>query len=485
MWMSMSRAIVNALTMLSTVVLAWFLVPADFGLVALGTTMLAIVTGATELSLTQALIRHENPRDSHFNAAWTLNTIRGLIIFLLFALAAYPAAKFYGDTRLTGIMLALGFSVFLSGLINPRLITFQRQLIFKQEFFLSVSQKFVGLLASVVVAATWHSYWALVVGIVATQLTNVVVSYAIFPYSPKITFQHFKDFFSFSAWLSASQIANTLNWRFDILLIGKILGATPLGYYSMGNNLAILPTRETTAPLKQTIYPSFANIRHDPNRLAAAYQRAQALVTAIALPVGVGFAVVAEKLVVLVLGEIWLPVVFIIQALAAVFAVQTIGSLVQPLGMAQGETKMLFKRDMQMFVVRVPIILLSAMQFGLNGVICCRILTGLLSTYINLILVKRFIGVTVFQQLYANTRALVSAALMATGVIAISSYFPIATGKLETFAQLAAQIVIGAVLYCGVNFTLWYLMNKPQGPETEIIAILSQISSKLRNRVLS
>ncbi len=484
MWMSLSRAIVNGLTMLSTVILAWFLAPADFGLVALGTTMLAIVTGATELSLTQALIRHDSPKDSHFNAAWTLNAMRGLLIFLLFALAAYPAAKFYDDDRLTGIMLALGFSVFLSGLINPRLITFQRDLIFRQEFFLSVSQKFVGLLASVIVAAIWHSYWALVVGIVATQLANFVVSYILLPYLPKITFRHFKEFFSFSAWLSASQIANTLNWRFDVLLIGKILGPTSLGYYSMGNNLAILPTRETTAPLKQTIYPSFANIRHDAERLAAAYQRAQALVTAIALPVGVGFAVIAERLVLLVLGETWLPVVFIIQALAAVFAIQTLGSLVQPLGMAQGETKMLFKRDMQMFAVRVPIIFLGAMYFGLKGVILSRIFTGLLSTAINLFLVKRFTNISVLQQLSANTRALISVLLMAAGVIAASYFFPEPSEKIEILAQLITQIALGIFLYCSSNFLLWVLMKKPKGPETEIFAISSQILSKLRSRAL-
>ncbi len=134
MWLSLSRAIVNGLATLSTFVLAWYLSPADFGLVALATTMLLIVTTVTELSLTQALIRHEAPTESHFSAAWTLNATRGLILCFFFAACAWPASVVYEDPRLFGVMVALGFSVLLGSMTNPRLIMLQRKLIFWQEF---------------------------------------------------------------------------------------------------------------------------------------------------------------------------------------------------------------------------------------------------------------------------------------------------------------------------------------------------------------
>ena len=79
-WLSLSRAVVNLLATLSTFVLAWYLTPSDFGLVALATTMLLIVTTVTELSLTQALIRHEAPQEAHFSAAWTLNATRDNVV---------------------------------------------------------------------------------------------------------------------------------------------------------------------------------------------------------------------------------------------------------------------------------------------------------------------------------------------------------------------------------------------------------------------
>ncbi|MEI5679946.1 MULTISPECIES: lipopolysaccharide biosynthesis protein [unclassified Mesorhizobium] len=480
MWLSLSRAIVNGLATLSTFVLAWNLTPSDFGVVALGTTMLLIVSTVTELSLTEALIRHKAPDESHFSAAWTLNATRGLLLCLLFAVCAYPASVLFEEPRLTGVMLALGLSMFMGGLINPRRILLQRDLIFWQEFVLSVSQKFTGFIAAVAIAMIYHSYWALVIGTLVTQATNVIVSYLVLPFRPRVTFQHMREFFSFSAWLTAGQIVNTLNWRFDYLLVGKMLGGTALGYYSVGSNLAMMPTREATAPLTQTIYPGFSSISHDPPRLAAAYQRVQALVAAIALPAGIGVAVVADPLVRLALGEKWVPIVFVIQSLASVFALQTLGSLVQPLGMAKGETRLLFIRDTQMLLVRVPIMVIGLLLYGLPGIVIGRVFTGLFNALVNMILVKRFIGVTVLKQLSANVRALASVVVMAAGVTLAARYLGHTADKMMLVQQLALLVTLGGALYCGSSLLLWILMKRPAGPEMEIQKILGKILSKVR-----
>jgi O-antigen/teichoic acid export membrane protein len=480
MWLSLSRAIVNGLAALSTFVLAWNLAPSDFGVVALGTTILVIVSTITELSLAEALIRHKAPGESHFSAAWTLNATRGLLLALFFAAASRPAAALFDEPRLTGVMLALGLSVLMSGLTNPRRIMLQRDLIFWQEFVLAVSQKLAGFIAAVAIAIIYHSYWALVIGTLVTQAVNVVVSYLVLPFRPRITFRHMREFFSFSAWLTAGQIVNTLNWRFDYLLVGKMLGNTALGYYSVGSNLAMMPTREATMPLTQTIYPGFASIQNDPPRLAAAYQRVQALVVAVALPAGVGVAVVADPLVRLALGEKWVAITFIIQALASVFAFQTLGSLVQPLGMAKGETRLLFVRDTQMFFVRVPIMVVGLMLAGLQGIVIGRVFTGLFSAVVNMILVRRLIGVPVLGQLQANLRALAGTAIMAAGVSFATVYLDHTADRPMLALQLATLVALGGFLYCASTFLLWEMTGRPSGPETEVQKILGKVLTRLR-----
>jgi O-antigen/teichoic acid export membrane protein len=323
-----------------------------------------------------------------------------------------------------------------------------------------------------------------VIGTLAYQLTNLIVSYTVLPFRPRITFQHFREFYSFSAWLTAGQFVNTLNWRFEYLLIGKLLGPTPLGHYTVGNTLSVLPTREATAPLTQTIYPGFARLRDNPERLASAYQRAQSLLVALALPAGIGVAVIAEPLILLAMGEKWAPAIFIVQALAAVFALQTLGSLVQPLGMAKGETKLLFIRDCQMLVVRLPIIIGSLLLWGLPGVVYARVCTGLMSSVVNMFIVRRLVDVPVRRQLAANVRALAAAAMMALCVMAVGTFLSPTFDRLRLLEHVVLLVATGAAAYVGTSCLLWIAMKRPQGPETEIQRLVVKILSKAKRVAL-
>lgn len=479
-WLSAARAVVNALSMVSTIVLARYLIPADFGLVALATTMIAIVSSVTELSLSQALVRHAAPTRAHFDAAWTLNAVRGLVLGALFAIAGIPAAALYGDPRLIPVMAVMGFELFLSGLPNPRSIMLQRDLIFWQEFALNVSQKIAGVAVSVVIAYVYRSYWALLIGSLAMQVTNVIVSYTILPFRPRVSFAHVKELLSFSVWLTAGQIVNTLNWRFDHLLVGKGLSLAALGHYTVGSHLSQLPTRESTAPLTRVIFPAFAIIRGDRPRLAAAYQRAQTLVTAIALPAGIGTALIADPLVRLCLGNQWQPVIFVVQVLASVFAFQTLGSLSEPLYMAHGETRLLFMRNLQMLAIRVPLIVAGMLLGGLKGVILARVISGSVSIYLAMRLVHRVTDLGLWKQLAANSRAFASIMAMSACVVMVSPFLTHESDSTSLLIKIAITIVLAASVYCGTSTLLWVFMRRPAGPEREVQLLLVKLLDKLR-----
>ncbi|RJF90667.1 lipopolysaccharide biosynthesis protein [Sphingomonas cavernae] len=479
MWISASRGLVGALGFLSTIVLARLLLPSDFGLVALGMTMLLILQSFTNLSLAQALVHHRKPDRDHFHTAWTLNMLRGLLLGGLFAAAGPAAAVFYGDARLANIMYALAFSIFLSGLANPRRIMLQKELIFWQDFVLNVSQKLIGVIVGVAVAVIYKSYWALVAGTIAGQLAQVIISYTVLPFLPRPTLKHARELWSFSAWLALSQAINTINWRFDQLLVGKFLGSAALGYYTVGSNLSTTPTREATLPLTQTLFPAFTKFAHDRERLRRAYQRAQAVVTAIALPMGVGMAMIAEPLVLLAMGEKWLPVVPVIETLAAIIAVQTLGSQVVPLGMSLGATRLLFVRDTQSFFVRVPLIMAGMYFAGLQGVIYARVLTGLIATMINMRMVRRLIALPVRAQLAANLRCFVAVIVMSAALWAVGRFFVHDRSPVQLVAEIAVLVLVGGLSYVAATFALWLVAGRPDGPEREIQQLVGTGLSKL------
>lgn len=484
LWLGSARVITNLLAFLSTLLLARLLTPEDFGLVALATTILTIMSAVTDLSLANALIHHKDPQETHFHTAWTLNLARSMIIGIALGASGPLAADIYDEPRLAQIMLVLGIGVALQGLTNPKIVVLTRKLIFRQEFVLITSQKLAGLLASATVAIVFRSYWALVAGAVAAQLVGIIVSYLVVPYRPKFAIGHARELWSFSIWLTLSRIVWTLNTKFDYLLIGGYLGRPALGFYTVGDNLAVLPTREATAPLSQTLFPGLARLVDEPGRLRHAYKLAQSVVAAVALPIGVGFALLAHPLVLVSMGEKWLPAVAVIQILATMFALEALVSATQSLAMAKGETKVLFKRDVLSLAIRVPLIFAGMLLGGFMGIVYARALNGMIWIVISMHLVKRLTGLPCFEQLLANGRSLVSLAFMTGGILLLDDYFGSDGNTLTLLFKIAGFTAVGAVLYVTAHMGLWIAARRPPGPESELIKMGANLLAKMKSRSL-
>jgi hypothetical protein len=148
--------------------------------------------------------------------------------------------------------------------------------------------------------------------------------------------------------------------------------------------------------------------------------------------------------------------------------------------MAKGETRMLFVRDTQMLLVRVPIMIAGLLVAGLPGVVVGRVFTGLCSAIVNMVLVRRLIGLPVMRQLQANLRALASVAIMAAGVAFAAGELPQTADRPMLALQLATLTVLGGFIYCVTTFLLWEVLGRPEGPEREVQRVLGKLLTKLR-----
>ena len=476
-WISVTSAITNLLGLVSTIVLARLLMPADFGLVAIATTMLYVLAAVTDLSLSSALVQHSNPTEEHFHTAWSLNMARAIVISTLFVAAAYPAALIYDEPRLIGIMVALGLTMALNGAINPKLVVFERGLDFRQFLYLTVGSKVAGFVAAMVVAIVYRSYWALVAGTIVSQVSSVGLSYMLKPFRPRVMWKYARELWSFSVWLTFSEIVKTLNLRFDQLLIGGILGRTSLGYYAVGDNLASLPMREAISPLTRTLFPAFSALRHDKARLRSAYGSAQALISAIAMPVAFGWALVAEPMVRLTMGEKWLPAVIIIQIIACVAGMETLSRPVGPLALAMGEPRTIFYRDTAFFLVRMPLIVIGMYEAGLLGMVLVRTVTGSIYTLANMLLVTRLIGIPVRTQIMQNMRTILATAIMVLVVMLVRPLTSGGTDIASLMIKIATLVSVGALAYVAARFLLWKAANYPDGPEREVLRAIQKLTS--------
>lgn len=173
------------------------------------------------------------------------------------------------------------------------------------------------------------------------------------------------------------------------------------------------------------------------------------------------------------LGPGWEPAIPVVQVLATAAALCTLSSLTHSLGMATSNTRLLFRRDWQVLVTRVPIVIGLMYLYGMPGVLVGRAIAAVIDTGVNLLIAAEITGINAWRQLVANSRSFVGIVIMSLVVLAIPQ-----TGG--DVAQIAIKASAGAVTYVTVRFASWFLLGKPDGPEVELMGLANRFLARVR-----
>ncbi|MBT5458103.1 MAG: oligosaccharide flippase family protein, partial [Rhodospirillaceae bacterium] len=127
-WTVLMRFAVRSVGIVSTLILARLLVPADFGLVALAMTLLALLEVMSHFNFEVFLVREPDADRSHYDTAWTLTVLRGIVIAVLLVMMAPLAAGFFNEPRLENVVYAIAALTGLVGFTNIGIVEFQKHL---------------------------------------------------------------------------------------------------------------------------------------------------------------------------------------------------------------------------------------------------------------------------------------------------------------------------------------------------------------------
>ncbi len=477
LWMVLARVVERALGVVSTLLLARLLVPADFGLVALATSIIAVLELLTGFGFDLALIRDPRATRGHFDTAWTLNVLIGLSIGLLMVALAAPAARFFADDRLTGILVALSAVPLLSGFENIGVVAFRKELDFRREFvFLSV-KKVMMILTAVPIASVVGNYWALVAGIVMGRLAATGLSYWMHPFRPRWGFSHVKELLGFSKWMFVVNIVNFIKLRYADFVVGRIAGPNALGLYNIGAEIASLPTSDLVGPINRAVFPGYSLMGGDLEQMRRAYLAVTAVVALVALPAGAAIAGMAPIIVPLLLGPKWLGTVSVMEIMAIVGMFTALQANSFSIFLAMGSPRtpaLLGGLQALLLILLLP---LGVARSGIEGAAWVMLGTTLALLPLHYGLLMRLIRCSLRQLLLAVWRPVVAvAAMFAAFKVVVPHAAP------AEFASLAVanavSIAAGALVYLTAVGSLWVLAGRPEGGERTILARLGLVRAR-------
>jgi O-antigen/teichoic acid export membrane protein len=147
-WMVLFRLCDRSIGVVSTTILARLLLPADFGLVAMAMSIIALLEMAMSFSFEIALIQKSNPERDYYDTAWTLNVLSALAGACVTAALAHLVASFYADPRLVAVLLAIAATWLVTGFENVGTVNFRRRMDFAVEFRFMAAKRIIAFVVT-------------------------------------------------------------------------------------------------------------------------------------------------------------------------------------------------------------------------------------------------------------------------------------------------------------------------------------------------
>jgi len=308
------------LRLASSLILTRLLVPEAFGVVSLVSALMTGLQMFSDMGIASSVVQHRRGDDPGFlDTAWTLQVIRGGVLWCFAALFADAMAMIYANPELRTVVRVAGLSVVLAGFQSIGLARLRRHLEVRRLALIEVSGQLVTGIATVVWAWLAPSVWALVFGGLVGGLARVLIGHVAirehrcrFRLEPEAR----QELLGFGKWIFVSTILFFLAGQADRLIYGRLLSVATLGVYSIAATLAAIPTQIVWQIGHMVVFPALSRQADAPAALRRVYRRSvRPLLVVGVLPVGL-LAVGSRDLIALLYDPRYADAGWMLQILA-------------------------------------------------------------------------------------------------------------------------------------------------------------------------
>lgn len=367
-WIGLLRFITKTAGFVKIILLARLLTPEQFGAFSIALLVVGILEIFTETGVNVILVQ-ERSFDKFIHSAWIISIIRGVVISFIIALSAPYIATFFHTPSSIGLLYVISFAPLLKGFVNPATIRFQKELSFQTEFLFRSPGIAIDAIVSVVSCFLLRSPLGIILGMLLGIVVDLILSFLIAKPRPHFVLerQSLGWLFNRGKWITASGIFNYIFHNADNVVVGRMLGAGPLGIYQIAYSLSIVPITEIAEVFSRVIFPVFTKISGDKHRLRSAFIKTIAVVSILSIPYGVLLSLFPKEIVSLVLGASWLPAKDILPILATFGTIRAISGTTSALFLAVGKqeyvTLVTFISAIGLIIPIVPLV----SRYGLQG----------------------------------------------------------------------------------------------------------------------
>jgi PST family polysaccharide transporter len=366
---TLARAVTAVVQVGSVLCLARLLTPEDYGLVAMVTAFTGFAPIFVDLGTRDAVVQRSRISEAEVSALFWLTLAIGCVCALAVAACGPLIAAFYGEPRLSGVVLVSSLTFVALALTAQHQALLRRAVKFRELAIVDVAASIISSGVAILMAYEGFGYWALVtrpLSLYSLSAAGTWIYCGWMPRKPSIT-SGVRQMVQFGLNLFGFSLTDFVARNSDRVAVGRGLGARTLGYYQNAvfiydNLLDVLVT-----PLHQVASASLSKLQHDLTELRRSWARALSTLAFYTMPAFGVLAITGQDLIVVLLGQKWANAGLLLSVLALRGLPHSIERTVGWLHIAAGRTDRWLKWGI--FAAAVQLVaLLIGLPFGPYGI---------------------------------------------------------------------------------------------------------------------
>ncbi|WP_421921682.1 lipopolysaccharide biosynthesis protein [Marinobacter salarius] len=385
---------------LVTLLLARFLVPEDFGLVAMMAVFLALGQSLMDSGFRDALIRLENPNQEDYSTAFYANLVLGVISYGILFAAAPTIADFYEEPRLIVLIRTASLAVIITSFQLVQVASLSRKLNFKALLKASLPASVIS--GSLAVGLAWAGFgvWALVAQIVVNTLVHTVLLWFSEGWRPtkQFSWPSVRGMYNFGYKLFLSGVLDIVFRNLYVIVIAKVFSAQIAGLYFFAQKIKELIVQQLVTAIQKVTFPALASVQTDGVRLKQGYKKIVLLMSSVLFPGILFTAVVAGPVFELLLPEKWLPAVPYFQLLCIATILLPLHSINLNILKIKGRSDLFLYLEIVKKTTSA-LMLLATYRYGVYAILTGQIAVSVINYIPNSYFSSRLLGYGISEQM--------------------------------------------------------------------------------------
>ncbi len=395
-WVTISTVFQALLQFGQIAVLARFLSPTEFGIVAIANIIISFFSIFANLGFTNSIIYKQEKDQKVLSTVFYVNIILGFVIFLIIYFSSPFVVSFYGEPRVSKV-LNLSSLVFLFVYLGSvHAILLKKELRFRSVAFIDIFGNLIGTSLMIYLAINGYKELSLVYGGLLTHFIRTILEiyFGRDLFFPKLYFRigEIKDHLKFGLYNFGENLVSYIESNWDNIIIGKILGPKYLGIYTLAIQLAVYPITKLNPVILQVAYPIIAKLKDDPVLLKRVYLKILDILSYFNFPLLAGLFITVESVVPLVYGPGWEETFPLIRIFVFVSAIGCLGHPLFTIAYSKGKPNFLFYLNLISLAIKIPLVYYLGKYWDGTGIAYALLISTFIHTTLNFKIVGYLIG---------------------------------------------------------------------------------------------